>query len=53
MSSQIFKLDFKNGTLVIPSEAMKYQNQCQGEIEVSLRLTLSSTSLINDTVYRG
>ena len=44
MTSQTFKLGLKNGTLVIPTEAMEYLNQCQGEIEVSLMIESSQSS---------
>lgn len=43
MKSQTFKLEIKNGTLVIPTVAMEYLNQCQGEIEVSLTIQTTVT----------
>ncbi len=43
MSTKTFKLELKNGALVIPQAAREYLNQCQGEIEVSLTIQSSGS----------
>lgn len=43
MSSKTFKLDLREGTLLIPQEVTEYLHQCQGNIEVLLTIESSAT----------
>jgi hypothetical protein len=50
MSSKTFRLDIKNGSLVIPQEVTQYLHQCQEAVEISLTIESSEPTTVSSSL---